>query len=194
MPLKIIPLLFCLLICGGAAGQVKSMVVKKKGRLDQVYWADSRIVFQTRDGVWSSGLLAGLGVDSFSFVREALYYTIFGIDTQRFSGYRYAYADIHALPSKREMAVNKGGYVKIIYGHEKFAWLRNGFLFRLAGVTYGGLNITNSLIDGDPPFRRGNLPHLAVAAGSIAIGYYLKSRFYSHRRIGGKYTLETRDY
>ncbi|MET0636371.1 MAG: hypothetical protein ABWZ25_10120 [Chitinophagaceae bacterium] len=182
-------------ICTNASvAQVHTLRLKKHGRTVQVFTENSRFTFQTKDGSWNDGIIDHLSPDTLYLTRTVLNYSLGGIDTQHFSGYRYAIDEINALPSRREKVINNGGRVKVILGHEKFAWIRNGTFFNLIGGGYALLNITNSVIDKDPPFSRKNISRLALAGAAFLGGHILKFNFNSHRKIGKKYQLEISDY
>ncbi len=164
--------------------------LKKHNRVIRHYYKDTRITFRTADGSWISGIIKRLTNDSFGLTRETFIYNIGGVDTLHMSGYVYAIQDIDALPTKNEMVVNSNWQVKVIPGHEKFLWVRNGFIFKVVGAGYGVINVTNSLIDDIPPFNKKNLPRLVASAGLVALGFVLHATYRSELKIGRKYQLE----
>jgi hypothetical protein len=89
-----------------------------------------------------------------------------GTDTLHFSGFSFAFTDVYALLTKKQMTSRKNHQVKVISGHEKFVWLRNGFIFQVAGGAYTGINIANDLVRNEPPFAKKKLPGLLLAQRS----------------------------
>ncbi|MBO9203502.1 MULTISPECIES: hypothetical protein [Niastella] len=166
------------------------LVLKKKNRHIRYFWTNSRITFQNNNGEWIHGIITDIHNDSFSLTRESIRYTLYGTDAIHFSGYIFSLKDVYALPTKRELIVHDNGQVRVILGHEKFVWVRNGFIFQVVGAGYVGLNIANDLINNDPPFEKENIKGLAIGSAVFLIGTILHWRFYPHIRIGRKYHLE----
>lgn len=113
-----------------------------------------------------------------------------GYDSLHFSGARFAIKDVAVMPTKKQMVYYSGDRVRVIYGHEKYVWIKNGFLFTVVGAGYATLNISNHLIDKDPPFAKKNLPGLGIAAGLFFLGQFLHLRYEPYIHIGKKYHLE----
>jgi len=189
MPKTIVLILaFCFPIV--AFTQHGYLVLKKKNRPVRYFWKDSRITFQRNDGEWIHGIITNIHNDSFSLTRESISYTSYGIDTMHFRGYIFSVKDIYALPAKKEMVINDGNGVRVILGHEKFVWVRNGFIFQVGAAGYAGLNIANDLIRNEPPFEKKKLKGLGIASAVFLIGTILHYSFYPHIRIGKKYHVE----
>jgi hypothetical protein len=166
------------------------LVLKKKNRNLRFFWKDSRITFQTNDGEWIHGIITRIHNDSFALTREMIRYTLNGIDTTHFRGYIFSVKDICALPTRKEMIVHDNNRVRVILGHEKFVWVRNGFIFQVGGGGYVGLNVVNDLIRNEPPFERKKLKGLGIGSAVFVIGTLLHWSFYPHIRVGRKYHLE----
>jgi hypothetical protein len=187
---KAVFLILSLSFSMAAFSQNGYLVLKRKNRNLRYFWKDSRITFQTNDGQWIHGIITNIHNDSFSLTRETIKYTLQGSDTAHFSGYIFSLKDVYALPTKNEMIVHDNSQVRVILGHEKFVWVRNGFIFQVGGAGYVGLNIINDLIRNDPPFEKKNLKGLGIGSAIFVIGTLLHWRFYPHIRIGKKYHLE----
>ncbi|OQP41098.1 hypothetical protein A4H97_16005 [Niastella yeongjuensis] len=166
------------------------LVLKKRHRPLRYFWKDSRITFQRNDGEWIHGIITNIHNDSFSLTRESIRYTLSGVDTTHYRGYIFSLKDIYALPTKKEMIVHDNNRVRVILGHEKFVWVRNGFIFQVAGAGYVVLNIANDLIQNEPPFEQEKLKGLAIGSAVFLIGTILHWSFYPHIRIGKKFHLE----
>jgi hypothetical protein len=186
------PIFIFLLILYCCQGRAQSdYIVLKKGKKSiQHFWKDSHITFQLQDGQWLRGIITGIRPDSFYFKQEIIRFYLTGADTFHVSGFAFSLKDIYALPARRQIAVYENDPVKVIPGHERFLWIRNGFIFRVAGAGYVGLNLANHLIQGDPPFERDNLTRLGIGTAVFLLGEILHLRFYPYLRMGKKYRLE----
>lgn len=181
-------LAFCFPIV--AFSQNGYLVLKKRNKPVRFFWKDARITFQRDDGEWIHGIITNIHNDSFSLTRESIRYTLYGTDTMHFRGYIFSVKDIYALPTQKEIVINDGNGVRVILGHEKFVWVRNGFIFQVAAAGYAGLNIANDLIRNEPPFAKKKLKGPGIASAVFLIGTILHYRFYPHIRIGKKYHVE----
>ena len=176
-----------------ADGQQGFLILKKRNKNLLSFFKGSHIVFQLKDGRWLGGTVTTITPDSLYFTQEIVRYHGQLPDTLRYYHTGIAIIDIHALPSNKELVnYDANGNINIILGHEKFVWVRNGFVFRIMGAGYAGLNIANHLIDKDPPFVSPNLGRLAVAAGVFLFGETLKQFFYPHWKIGKRYHFQYR--
>lgn len=183
----IILLFFC---CFEGYTQQSVLVLKKRQRSIQYFWKDSRITFQLKDQEWMRGILTKITADSFYLSKEIIRYSPMGNDTLHFRGFVFALKDVYALPTKKESIYYENDKVRIIPGHEKFLWLRNGFIFQVAGAGYVGLNVINDLAHNSPPFTKKNLAKLGIGAAVFLLGKLLHLRFDPYWHIGKKYHLE----
>lgn len=166
------------------------MILKKGQKSIQYFWKSSQITFQLKDKSWLYGFITRITPDSFYLTRGVVRFSMTGSDTLHFSGYSFAFTDVYALPTKKQMTSWKNDQVKIIAGHEKFVWVRNGFIFQVAGGAYTGLNIVNDLVRDEPPFAKKKLPGLAIGAAVFLAGKLLQWRFDPYLRLGKKYKLQ----
>jgi hypothetical protein len=172
-----------------AYSQRHYLVLRKKNKSLQFYWKGSHFTFQQKDREWITGILTKITTDSFYFTKEVIRYNGMGTDTLRYGGYSFEITDVYALPTKNELMVYENDRVHIILGHEKFAWVRNGFIFMVVGAGYAGVSITNDLVNNSPPFAKENLAGLGIAAGVFLFGLYLHHNFDPYIHIGKKYQL-----
>jgi hypothetical protein len=187
---------FFTLFCFGslAYSQYRQIVLMKKDKVLQRFWLNDRITFQTNEGQWQYGIITKITADSFYLTKEYIYKLPGRTDTSHVSGYGYSLSDIKALPSKKQITVVNGGSVKLILGHEKFVWIRNGFIFQAAAVSYTVVSITNNLIDNTNPFDKENLQKLGVAAAVFLFGQILHWTFDPTVRIKRNVHLEAREF
>jgi len=168
------------------------LILKKRKTNLVSYFKGSHIVLQLNSRQWVEGVITKLSADSIEIAQEILRYNGPVPDTLHYYHTWIAIKDVYALPTKRELINHDpGGNINVIPGHEKFVWIRNGFIFRVLGAGYAGLNIGNHLIDKDPPFASDNLgPPLAAAAGVFLFGELLQQLYHPHWRLGKKYHFQ----
>ncbi len=183
--------LILLLFCSFETNaQGNYLVLKKRGTPIQHFWTGSRIIIKPSNSDWLRGIITHITPDSFYLTQEIIRYGMMGDDTLHISGLRFSIKEIQVLPTKKQMIYYKEDRVVVIPGHTKYMWVKNGFLFKTLGAGYAALNISNHLIDKDPPFAKRNLPHLAIAAGLFFLGEVLHLRYDPHIHLGKKYRLE----
>ena len=174
-----------------ADAQQGFLILKKRNKNLLSYFKGSHIVFQLKDGQWLSGTITKITPDSLWLTQEIIRYKGQLADTLRYYNTGIPINEIDALPTNKELVnYDMNGNIHIILGHEKFVWVRNGFVFRVMGAGYIGLNVANHLIDKDPPFASNNLGRLAGAVAVLFFGETLKVFFYPHWKIGKKYHFQ----
>jgi hypothetical protein len=173
----------------GAYAQNGYIVLKKRQKPIQYFWKDAHFTFQTRDRQWITGIITGISNDSFYFTQEIIRYNLLATDTLHFGGMKFSIKDVYALPTKNEEIVYDHDRVRIILGHEKFVWVRNGFIFQVAGAGYVGLSIANDLAQNDPPFAKSNLAGIYIGSALFLIGTLMHLRFDPYIHTGTKYNL-----
>lgn len=180
-----------LLFCVSQSHAQNGFIVVKKGHKTIRYFAkDSHIIFQLQDGQWLNGTIEKVLADSFYMTQEIIRYYTIGTDTLRYKGLGFALNEVKVLPSKRMQFVYDQGQGKVVLGRERFVWLRNGLIFRLAGAGYVGLNIVNDLYRKEAPFTSKKLPELAIGAAMFIIGEFMHRKFDPYVRIGKKYKIQ----
>jgi hypothetical protein len=187
---KRILLLFTCCCSMGAIAQNGYIALTKKNRTVRTFWTGTHFTFQDRYGEWVTGILTKVTDDSLFMTRETIRYYPIGTDTLRVQGYGYPLADVQALPTKKEVIVYDNDHVRVELGHEKFVWVRNGFIFQVAGAGYDGLNIANDLLNNEPPFAKKNLRGLGIGAVAFLFGTWLHHRFDPYIHTGKKYRLQ----
>ena len=183
-------LIVTVLLCVVTQAQNGFLIIKKGKKTVQVFGTDTRLTFQQGNGQWITGFIDKIEKDSFSYTQEIIRYYPIGTDTIRYKGLKFSPRDIYALPSKRQQYYFQNDQVYITLGHEKFIWIRNGFIFQVAGAGYAGLSIINDLYRNDPPFAKENLAGLGIAAATFLFGTLLHFKFDPYIRPGKKYRIE----
>jgi hypothetical protein len=167
------------------------IVLMKKQKPVQYYWKDAHFTFQTKDRQWITGIITGILNDSFYFTQEIIRYNTLGSDTLHFGGLLFSLADVYALPTKKEEIVYDHDQVHVILGHEKFVWVRNGFIFQVLGAGYVGLSVANDLASNEPPFAKTNLSGIFIGSALFVIGIAMHFTFDPYIHPGKKYQLKT---
>jgi hypothetical protein len=93
--------------------------------------------------------------------------------------------DIAVMPKKTAMVYYRDDKPQLLRGHEKFAYLKNGLIFQLAGGGYAALNIINSVTDNKSP----DLKQVGIGALVFLFGEILRRNYRQHLRLGRKYHL-----
>ncbi|MGN6214680.1 hypothetical protein [Parafilimonas sp.] len=88
------------------------------------------------------------------------------------------------------MAVHPGQLNAFPREDRGFGYVKNGWIFDIAGGGYLLLNVINTLSDKEPVFGSDNLPKIGIAAGVLAIGVVLGLTHKSTYIIGKKYRIE----
>jgi len=189
--LKTILLAVTVLILCQLQAQHGMLALKKRRKTIRYFETESRITFQLIDQQWVTGVITKIDSSSFILTKEIVHRYSMLADTTRLRGLKIELKNIIALPTNKELvSFDNNGEAYITLGHEKFAWVRNGFIFQVAGAGYDMLNIANRLINKNPPFVQNNLSSLGIGAGLFLIGEVLQQSFYPFWRLGGKYHLE----
>jgi len=66
----------------------------------------------------------------------------------------------------------------------------NGAFLKAGGIGYTGLNIINSVLEGDPIFEKNNLPKLAGGLTAWLAGVLVKKSNPDYRPIGKRFSVE----
>jgi hypothetical protein len=163
----------------------------KRQKAIQFYWKDAHFTFQTVDKQWITGIITGIRNDSFYFTQEIIRYNLLGTDTIHFGAMKFSLNDVIAVPTKNEEIVYYNDQVQVILGHEKFVWVRNGFIFQVLGAGYVGLSVFNDLAQNDPPFAKTNLAGIYIGTALFLIGTVMHFTFDPYIHLNKKYHLKT---
>ncbi len=102
----------------------------------------------------------------------------------------FSISDVFALPTAREEIVYRQDQVHVILGHEKFVWVKNGFIFQVIGAGYIGLNIVNDLASNEHPFAKDNLAGIYIGFTLFLIGTVLYFSYHPYIHLGKKYHIK----
>ena len=156
------------------------MMFKKGNTSIKKFWKGDFIAFQLENKVWEKGEITRIKNDSFYIRPMVVKYSLMGIDTFYYPVKAFTIADIYALPKRGVLIDFIDGRFQISKtgGHQHFLWLKNGFLFRLAGGGLVVLGIANGSIQA------------AGLGASIFLGGLLLNKLYKQTiKLGGKYRM-----
>lgn len=169
--------------------QPNFFVLKKNQRTIQRFSTGSFITFQTYDYEWTSGFITRIANDSFYVNRIAIRMSMSGPDTVHFGTIGLSLTEVKTMPRPTAAVVFRNDRPHVIRGHEKFAYVKNGLIFQVGGGGYAFLNVTNSLIKNQPPFKGRNAAKLGIAAAVFAVGEVLRRTYKQHLPMGKKFYL-----
>ena len=156
-----------------------------------MYWKGSTISFQLKNKQWQKGEITKIQNDSF-FIRPMIVrYALMGTDTFHYKIMGFALTDVFAMPNKGILVdyINGRFQISTSGGHVHWYWIKSGWIFRVGGAGYAGLNIANGLIDNNFSFRESKT-RLAAAAAVFLGGVLLHKSYKPYLRLGRKYSLE----
>lgn len=156
------------------------LVLKDRGVTIKSFTKDNYIEFEFSNRQWITGQIQWVKKDSIQVKQYALQtimtaYGTYGQDTLRLGTLTLHINEILAF------AKDKGQYNSV------FA---NGSFLKLAGILYGGLNITNSLINKEAVFGSKNLPSIGGGLGAYLIGRWMAKKNPPYRPIGKRFSVE----
>ncbi len=148
----------------------------------------SIISFMTTQGTWRKGKIIRLKTDSILISPLVIKPQFTGPDSIYWDTEAYAYSEIFAMPKKGVLIDYIDG--RFTYntsgGHVKFYWVKSGYLFRLAAMTFAGVYLANGLIQQDLSLESSLAP-MGMAAGLYAVGWAMKKMYHPYNKIGKKY-------
>jgi len=179
-----------LLFSSIVSGQHDILLLKKKQKTIQNFWVGSTITVQTKDRQWQKGEITEIRNDSFHILPKVIQYSLYRTDTFYFNPVGLSISDVYAMPKKGVLVDYKNGefQVNTSAGHQHWYWIKGGALFKIAGIAYATVTITNGLINGDLSSSQ-NLTQLGIAAGLFMVGVLLKNTYKLTWRMGKKYHL-----
>jgi hypothetical protein len=168
------------------------LVFKKRNKEINRYWKGSTIAFQLRDKQWQKGEITKIQNDSFYIRPMIVRYSLMSRDTVHYSTKGFALTDVFAMPNKGILIdyINGGFQISRSGGHVHWYWIKSGWIFRVGGAGYAGLNITNGLIKNNFSFSDSKT-QLFAAAAVFFVGVILHKNYKPYLRIGRKYRLES---
>jgi hypothetical protein len=162
----------------GQTGNV--LILKDKGVTIKSFTKDNYIQFEFSNRQWITGQIQWIKKDSIRVKQYTLQtmmtqYGTYGQDTLRLGTFTLHINEIRAF------AKDKGRYQSV------FA---NGTFLKVGGVLYGGLNITNSIINKEAVFSSQNIPSIAGGIVSFFIGRWMAKKNPPYRPIGKRFSVE----
>lgn len=171
--------------------QDQLLIFQKNRKMVSSYSTGMYICFIDHNNQWQYGILKRIRDDSFYIRPYLLQRSIWGFDTLSYYTESYTIADVFAMPKSGieidDVRGERNHQIATDAGHVHFYWIKGGWLFRVLGAGYAGLNIFNSLVLKNQPI---DWLGLACAAGLFAFGEFLKLNYKPYLKLGHKYSLK----
>ena len=156
------------------------LVLKDRGVTIKSFTKDNYIEFEFSNRQWILGQIQWVKKDSIQVKQYALQtvmtaYGTYGQDTLRLGTLTLHINEIVAF------AKDKGKYQSV------FA---NGSFLSVGGLLYGGLNITNSIINKEAVFASKNLPSIGGGLAAYLVGRWMAKKNPPYRPIGKRFSVE----
>jgi hypothetical protein len=156
------------------------LVLKDKGVTVKSFTKDNYIEFEFSNRQWVTGQIHWIKNDSIQVKQYALQtimtaYGTYGQDTLRLGTLTLHINEIRAF------AKDKNRYQSV------FA---NGTFLKVGGILYGGLNMTNSIINKEAVFGSKNVPSIAGGLVAYVIGRWMAKKNPPYRPIGKRFSVE----
>lgn len=156
------------------------LVLKDRGITIKSFTKDNYIEFEFSNRQWVLGQIQWVKKDSIQVKQYALQtvmtaYGTYGQDTLRLGTLTLHINEIVAF------AKDKGKYQSV------FA---NGSFLSIGGILYGGLNITNSIINKEAVFASKNLPSIGGGLAAYLVGRWMAKKNPPYRPIGKRFSVE----
>jgi len=165
------------------------LLFRKKNRTITTYLKDSYIAFQLESHQWIAGTITRIQNDSFYLKPLEVIYGMFNTDTLATEIMGFALSDVYAMPKKGVQVDYRNGSFQISTsgGHVHWYWVKSGWIFRVLGIGYAGLVVSNGLIQNNLSLSGSKL---GIAATLFLFGELLHLSYKPTLRLGKKYKLE----
>ncbi len=156
------------------------LILKKRNKTIVKYFSGQPIFFYTTEGMPVNAQIAEIRNDSLFLINYQLQRIqradggVF-IDTTGKFKMQFSVKNIGSFPPFKVRGRNL---------------LTDGTLFIFGGGGYLGLNLFNTIRDGDPPFGKENLPNVLTATGITAAGFLLKNIWPKRWYLGDKFRVQ----
>lgn len=166
------------------------IIVFKKGRKEiKRYWEGMTIAFDMHRDDWRKGTITKITNDSVYIQPVIVRYSLMTTDTVRLGISGYRISDIRAMPNAGILIDYKNGlfHISRTGGHMHFYWVKSGWLFRILGGGYAGLEVINGLTKDNYTFKKSRLGY---AAGVFGLGVLLKIHYKPYIKLGKRNRLQ----
>jgi hypothetical protein len=158
----------------------KLLLLKDRGVVIRSFTEGNYINFEFSNSQWLTGYIDWIRDDSIQINQFAIQgnVTMFGTyaqDTLRIGRLVLHINEIKAFSKDR-------GRFRSVF--------TNGAFLKAGGIGYTGLNIINSVLEGDPIFEKNNLPKLAGGITAWLVGVLVKKSNPDYRPIGKRFSVE----
>jgi hypothetical protein len=161
----------------------------KNNRTITVFVSGSYIAFQGLNHEWFAGHIARIQNDSFYLKPQKIVYSFMRADTLYSDILPFALNDVKAMPKEGVQVdyINGDFRITTSAGHMHFYWVKNGWIFQVAGAGYILLNTINGLIQQNFSFAGAKY---GIAAAVFLFGEILHLTYKITLPIGKKYAMQ----
>jgi hypothetical protein len=189
---KLTLIAFLLFYSSIAYSQQDFFIFKKRNKTITSFRKGYYIAFQLKNSEWHTGYITKIQNDSFYIKPMVVRYSLTGLmgsDTVYYPIQQFALSEVFAMPKKGIQVDYIDGRFQITTegGHMHWYWIKSGWVFRVGGAGYAGLNVINGLIKNDFSFTGGKL---GIAAGVFLGGVLLHKAYKPVLRLKRKYHLQ----
>lgn len=165
------------------------LLFSKNNRTLTTFIKGSYIAFQLKSKQWLAGIITKVQNDSIYLKPLEVIYGTVNNDTLASDILSFSLLEIYALPKKGVQIDYRNGYFQISTsgGHVHWYWIKSGWIFRVLGIGYAGLVVTNGLIQNNLSLSGSKL---GIAAALFLFGELLHLSYKPTLRLGKKYKLE----
>jgi hypothetical protein len=180
----------CVFLCLVVSNlQAQGILQYKRNKKTRASFIKGNIIsFMVEQGYWRKGRISRLKADSIFILPLVIKPQFTGPDSTYWEEEAYSLSEIYAMPKKGilidyidgRFTVNGDG------GHVHWYWIKSGYLFRLAALTFAGVYLANGLIQNDLSLEASLAP-MGIAAALYTVGWSMKKLYHPYNKIGKKY-------
>ena len=158
----------------------KLLLLKDRGIIIRSFTEGNYINFEFSNSQWLTGYIDWIRDDSIQINQFALQGNVTMFGTYAQDTLRIGRLVLH-INEIKAFAKDRGRFRSVF---------TNGAVLQAGGIGYTGLNIINSLLEGDPIFEKNNLPKLAGGLTAWLAGVLVKKSNPDYRPIGKRFSVE----
>jgi hypothetical protein len=158
----------------------KLLLLKDRGVVIRSFTEGNYINFEFSNSQWLTGYIDWIRDDSIQINQFALQGSVTMFGTYAQDTLKLGRLVLH-INEIKAFAKDRGRFRSVF---------TNGAVLKTGGIGYVGLNIINSVIDGDPVFEKNNIPKIAGGITAWLAGVLVKRSIPDYRPIGKRFSVE----
>ena len=158
----------------------KLLLLKDRGVVIRSFTEGNYINFEFSNSQWLTGYIDWIRDDSIQINQFALQGTVTMFGTYAQDTLRIGRLVLH-INEIKAFSKDRGRFRSVF---------TNGAVLKAGGIGYVGLNIINSVLEGDPIFENNNIPKLAGGLTAWLAGVLIKKSNPDYRPIGKRFSVE----